>query len=314
MLAGVPLVAGRPLMAPAGAAFRAGEFVSPEEVTVSSSDLGLFNCDAVYDVVSVRQSRFFMLDEHLDRFQHSARAWHLEIPYERDEIKAILARLVERAGLEDAYVKLQLTRGRSPDGSRDPRRSEQVFIAFAIPYHWLWGEWRSRQGGTVHVSSIERISTRAIDTKVKNFCRADFVQAQFEAFERGHDDAVLLGPDGSVTEGIGWNILVVQDGSVRTPQGNVLGGITRLAVREICADEGIPFALEDFDRAALDEVDEIFVSSTAGGVLPVLRIGERTMGEAAGPVTGRLQEQYWSRRDAGWHGTRVAELLQLAAP
>lgn len=299
-------------MAPAGAVFKDGEFVPLEQATVSSFDLGLFNSDAVYDVVSVWRGNFFMLEQHLERFQRSALAWHLEVPYGPEEIRSILGRLVADAGLEDAYVKLQLTRGRPPGPSRDPRRAEQRFTAFAIPYHWLWGERASREGGSLHVSSIERISTRALDTKVKNFCRADFVQSQFEAFERGCDDAVLLGPDGNLTEGIGWNILLVRAGSVASPRDNVLGGITRLAVSEICADEGIPFALQNLSREELGRADEVFLSSTAGGVLPVLRVNDATIGAGeAGPLTKRIQEQYWSRRGAGWHGTPVADLLEL---
>lgn len=301
-------------MALAGAAFRDGELVSLEEANVSCLDLGLFNADAVYDVISVWRGRFFMLDAHLRRFEHSAAAWHLRIPHERSELEMILARLVERAGLDDAYVKVQLTRGLAPAGSRDPRRAEQVLTALAIPYHWLWGERGCREGGTLHVSSIERISNRALDTTVKNFCRADFVQSQFEAWERGCDDAVLLGPDGNLTEGIGWNILLVEDGVVRTPGDNVLGGITRLAVEEICRDRDVPFELATLGRKRLDGADEVFLSSTAGGIIPVLEIdGEQVGSGVAGPLTKTIQNEYWSRREAGWHGVTVAEMLQVTA-
>lgn len=298
----------------AGAAFKGGEFVALEEATVSALDLGLFNSDAVYDVISVWGGRFFMLDRHLDRFEHSASAWHLRIPYDRPELKGILARLVERAGLRDAYVKVQLTRGRPPEGSRDPRQAEQRLVALAIPYHWLWGEHDSRHGGTLHVSSIERISRRAIDTTVKNYCRADFVQAQYQAFERDCHDAVLLGPDGRVTEGIGWNLLIVDDGAVRTPHENVLEGVTRRAVEEICADGGIPFELGAIEVDELKRADEVFVSSTAGGIMPVIGIDGTPVGDGAiGPVTGRIQKEYWARREDGWYGTPIGELLQAAA-
>jgi len=299
----------------AGAAFRAGEFVDPEEANVSSFDLGLFNSDSVYDVVSVWGGRFFMLDEHLERFEASARSWRLEIPHSRAEIKRIVAELVSRAGLENAYVKVQLTRGRPPVPSRDPRRAVPVFVALAIPYVWIWGEQRCREGGALHVSSIERISTRAVDTNVKNYCRADFVQSQFEAFERDCDDAVLLGPDGRLTEGIGWNILLVHGGSVSSPRDNVLGGITRMAVQEICVEKGIPFELAHHGLVALEGADEVFLSSTAGGVLPVLSVDGRDVGDGApGPVTRRIQAEYWKRREQGWHGTPVAELLRITAP
>jgi branched-chain amino acid aminotransferase len=297
-----------------GAAFRAGEFVNPDEANVSSFDLGLFNSDSVYDVISVWRRRFFMLDEHLERFSHSAATWNLEIPHDRGEVGRILAELVDRAGLEDAYVKVQLTRGRPPPPSRDPRDADPLFIALAIPYVWLWGERRCREGGSLHVSSIERISTRAVASRVKNYCRADFVQSQFEAYEHGCDDAVLLGPDGNLTEGIGWNVLLVHGGAISSPRDNVLPGITRAAVGEICAEMGIPFELRPLGLADLESAEEIFLSSTAGGVLPVLSVDGRDVGNgAAGPLTERIQAEYWQRRKEGWHGTDVSGLLGVRA-
>lgn len=298
-----------------GVAFRNGETVGVEDASVSCLDLGLFNGDSVYDVISVWGGQFFMLDHHLERFERSAAAWSLPIPRPRDELKSILGSLVERAGFEQAYVKVQLSRGRTSGLARDPRGASPELIALALPYHWIWGEQRCRGGGTLHVSSIERISTRAIDSAVKNYCRADFAQSQLEAYEHGCDDAVLLSWDGFLTEGIGWNLLLVEDGRVYTPGRNVLPGITRLAVREICEDSGIDFEFSDLDRSQLEAADEVLVSSTAGGVIPVLAIDGEPVGDGEpGVLTRRIQSRYWRRRESGWHGTPVAALGSSFTP
>lgn len=291
------------------AAYRDGEMIAFEDASVSCLDLGLFNGDSVYDVISVWRGRFFKLDEHLDRFERSATAWSLPIPRPRGEIEGILAAVVDRAGLEDAYVKVQLTRGRAAGHSRDPREACPELVALATPYRWIWGESRCRDGGALHVSSIERISSRAIDSSVKNYCRADFAQSQLEAFEHGCDDAVLLTPEGLLTEGIGWNIMLVEGDRVRSPARNVLPGVTRSAVQEICEESGVGFELCDLDRGRLDAADEVFASSTAGGVMPVITIDAARVGDGSpGPLTRRIQSEYWGRRDRGWHGTPVSSL------
>jgi branched-chain amino acid aminotransferase len=291
-------------------AFADGAFVDLDDATVHAQDLGFLNGDTVYDVVSVWNRRFFKLDAHLSRFENSARRWRMTIPHDRERLRLILAELVDRAGLEAAYVKVQLTRGRPVGHSRDPRRASQALSAFAIPYQWLWGEARCREGGRLHVSQVQRIPNAAIDARVKNHCRADFVQAQLDAFVRGCDDAVVLNRDGTLCEGIGWNICVVRGGEVATPRDNVLEGVTRSAVREICAREAIPFELRPVAVAELSAADEVFLTSTAGGVLPVIQVDGANVGDGApGPVTRHLRDSYWSRREQGWHGTEVGEIL-----
>ena len=70
------------------AAYRDGEMIALEDASVSCLDLGLFNGDSVYDVISVWGGRFFKLDSHLERFERSAAAWSLPVPRPREEIEA----------------------------------------------------------------------------------------------------------------------------------------------------------------------------------------------------------------------------------
>ena len=211
---------------------------------MSIFDYGFTYGDCVYDVTSVWRGWFFRLEEHLDRFERSCAGFRLTVPYLRDEVRAILAECVDRAGLEAAYVKVEVTRGMTPNHSRDIRLAENRFTAYAIPYVWVWGEEKCRHGANLHLCRrFQRISSGAVDQRLKNYNRADLVQARLDAYDVGCDDAVLVGPDGALTEGFGWNILLVRDGTVATPDWNVLEGDTRVAVQEICNDEGVPFEL-----------------------------------------------------------------------
>jgi branched-subunit amino acid aminotransferase/4-amino-4-deoxychorismate lyase len=297
-----------------GVVFIDGEFVSPEEARMSIFDYGFTWSDCVYDVTSVWRGWFFKLNDHLERFERSCEGFRLTLPYDRDEVKAILAECVDRAGLEDAYVKVEVTRGLTPNQSRDLRLAQNRFTAYAIPFVWIWGEDKCRDGASLHLCRrFERVSSKAIDQRFKNYNRADLVQGRLDAYDAGCDDAVLVSADGSLSEGFGWNILLVKDGAVATPDWNVLEGRTRDAVEEICRDEGIPYELRRIEPSELETADEVFAATTAGGVMPVIAVDSRPIGDGTpGPVTRLLQDQYWSKREAGWHGTRTADILAAA--
>ncbi len=293
-----------------GIVFIDGDYMAPEEARMSIFDAGFVWGDSVYDVTSTWKGRFFMLDEHLERFRRSCEGFRLENPYSFEEMRRISAECVERAGLADSYVKMQITRGAPAPGQRDPRGAKSSVMVYAVPYVWIWGEEKCRNGADLHLSGVERVSSRAIDQRFKNYNRADLVQARIDAFERGCDDAILAGPDGCLTEGPGYNLFVVREGRVASPDANVLEGVTRRAVRDICEREGIPFELRQVRPEELAEASELFASSTAGGVMPVTAIDGRPVGNGhAGIVTSRIQSIYWSRREAGWRGVRPRDIL-----
>ena len=296
-----------------GCVFIDGDYVAPEDARMSIFDMGFVWGDSVYDVTSTLNGWFFMLDEHLARFARSCAGFRLENPYSADDMRRILAECVSRTGLDNCYVKIQLTRGLVQSETRDPRLGAPAFVGYATPYAWIWGEDKCRNGAALHLSGVERVSSRAIDSRYKNYNRADFVQARFEAYDHGCDDALLVGADGTLTEGPGYNIFVVKDGAVATPDANVLEGITRRAVAELCDEEGIPFSYRRVAPEELGAADELFASTTAGGVMPVVRLGDRPIGNGhAGLLTGRIQSRYWQKRAEGWHGTRVDDLLAAA--
>jgi len=298
-----------------GCVFTNGEFVAPEDATMSIFDYGFTWGDSVYDVTSVWRGWFFRLDEHLERFERSCEAFRLSCPYPRRELEGILAECVDRAGLEDAYVKVEVTRGTTPEQSRDIRLAENRFTAYAIPFVWIWGEAKCRDGAAIHLCRrFQRISSSAVDQRRKNYNRADLVQGRLDAYDAGCDDAVLVGPDGALAEGFGWNIVLVRGGRLASPDWNVLEGGTRQAVQEICEDEGLEFELRRVEPEELAEADEVFATTTAGGVMPIVVLDGDDVGSGSpGPITRRLQQEYWQRRAAGWYGRRVDEILARRA-
>jgi len=289
-----------------GAAFVDGEYVPIADARLPLLDWGFTRSDVTYDVVHVWKGSFFRLEDHLDRFQRSCAELHLDPGFSRDEIRVILMDCVRLSGLRDAYVDMICTRGMPAPGSRDPRSCRNRFYAFAIPFVWIISPQRQAQGAHVIISDVPRIAPASIDPTVKNFHWGDLTRALFQAFERGAESALLVDDDGYVSEGPGFNVFCVRDGKVTTPGRTVLEGITRRSVAELCQELNIPFAVDRITPDELRDADEAFLSSTAGGIMPVTRIDDRVLGnDRPGPLSMQIRALYWQKHEQGWHATPV---------
>ncbi|MBI4935375.1 MAG: aminotransferase class IV [Actinobacteria bacterium] len=293
--------------------YQNGTYVPLAEATVPLLDPGFTRGDSVYDTTSVWKGQFFRLDDHVDRFFESCAKNRLAPPVTKDEAKHVLAECAHRAGVEDAFVQAISTRGpyASPT-NRDPRSCQNTFYALAMPYIWIVRPERQDVGIDLHIVTGNRRTPReSIDPTMKNFNWLDLTKGWFEALDRGSDNAVLCSPDGYLSEGPGFNMFVVKDGVLRTPRGNVLEGITRRSAIELAGLLGMSAEEADLWPQELTTADEAFICSTAGGIMPVATVDGVPLGHGTGPgpVSTRFRTEYWARREAGWHGTPVADLV-----
>jgi branched-chain amino acid aminotransferase len=283
---------------PDGVAYIDGEYRPISEARISVLDWGFLRLDATYDVVHVWQGRFFRLDRHIDRFMRSVEKLRMTLPLDREGLIGVLNECVRRAGFREAYVEMILTRGRPQAASRDPRDAVNNFIAFAIPFGWIMDETQRKRGINVIIAETKRIPVESVDPTVKNYHWLDLVTGLFEAYDRGGENVVLTDRAGNVTEGPGFNIFVVSSGRAATPDRGVLEGITRATAIELCHELQVPVDIGPVTAAALRQADEIFLTSTAGGIMPVTRIDGQAVGDGKpGPLTGRLAELYWAKHD-----------------
>jgi branched-chain amino acid aminotransferase len=284
-------------LTPTGIGFADGDYVPVEQLSVSVLDYGFTRSDVTYDVVHVWDGRFFRLEHHLDRFLKSMAALRMTIAYDRDAIRDVLTECVRRTGLREAYVAMVCTRGRPPAGVRDLRQCRNRFIAYALPFIWIASPEKQRSGLSVVIASRPRIPPQSVDPTVKNYHWLDMDRALFDAYDAGADTVILPSLEGTVTEGPGFNVFAVAGDTVITPDRGVLEGITRQTVIDICRRSGTPIELRAVPLAEFRDADEIFLASTAGGVMPVTRLGGRILGNGApGPVTTRIRDLYWA-----WH-------------
>jgi len=292
----------------AGAAFVDGRTVPIGEARTSVLDRGFLRSDATYDVVGVWEGAFFRLDDHLDRFERGCRELRLELPHSRAEIASILAELVRRSGLRESYVEMIATRGVPEAGSRDPRTHANRFLAFAVPYVWLFRSDDPAAGmDAVIARTVRRIPADSIDPTVKNFHWGDLTKALYEAYDRGAHYPILLDHDGNVTEGPGYNVFAFVEGRLLTPESGALEGITRRTVIELAAGAGIEVEVVALREDTFRGGAELFATSTAGGVMPIVSLdGDRVGDGAAGSLTRRLRDLYWEAHGDPRHTTPVS--------
>jgi branched-chain amino acid aminotransferase len=287
---------------PNGVAFMDSQYLPMSEAKISVLDWGFLHSDATYDTVHVWGGRFFRLDLHLDRFFAGLEKLRMTIPFDRNGVAEILHNCVALSGHRSSYVEMICTRGASPTFSRDPRDAVNRFMAFAIPYGSVANAEQMQRGLHVAISQTVRIPAASVDPSIKNYHWLDLVRGLFDAYDRNAETALILDTAGNVAEGPGFNVFIVRDGALTTPATGVLPGITRRTVFDLCAEQGIPVTAGEVSVDALRKADEVFITSTAGGIMPVTALDGRPVADGkVGPVTRRLTALHWEKHaDPAW--------------
>ena len=280
-----------------GAAYAGGRYVPIADAAIPITDWGFLRSDATYDVVTVWDGAYFRLDAHLERFMRSCKRWRLDPGLSPAQITDVLSQCVRLSGLRASYVEMVCTRGKPPWGSRDPRLAKNQFFAFAVPYVWLANAQQREAGLHVMVSRVQRISPQSVDPTAKNYHWNDLTMGLLEALDAGADSVLLVDAAGNVVEGPGFNVFCVSRGAVVTPNEGMLEGVSRRTVIEMARSLGLEVQLRALPAPELRAAEEVFLSTSGGGVLPVTRVDQRAIGNGdPGPVTGRLVQTYWA-----WH-------------
>ena len=293
--------------------YRNGEYKPLSQASVSVLDQGFLLGDGVFDVVSACNGVLFKLDDHIERFFQSLRAARLTTSMTHDDWREAIIETVRRNRLPDATVRFIVTRGVAQDVVADPRVYEPTTIVWAAPYIFLADEEKRRAGIRLMISATRGFGPDTLDPRYKCVDRLQFQLARLEALEAGYDDVIWLNGQGAIAEGPASNVFMVKDGCLFTPGDQILRGITRGTILELARRLGIPAQERALTPYDLYCADEVFTTSTAGGVLAVREVSARPIpGEVPGAITRALDELYWQVRDSGEFGTPVG-LSETAA-
>ena len=280
-----------------GCAFVRGQYLPIAQASIPITDWGFLRSDATYDVVTVWDGAFFRLDAHLQRFRRSCQRWRLDPGLTDEQVAEVLAQCVRLSGLRASYVEMICTRGQPPWGSRDPRHAVNQFYAFAVPFVWIANAQQREQGLHVKISDVQRIPAASVDPSAKNYHWNDLTMGLLGALDAGADTVLLVDGQGNVVEGPGFNVFCVSGGALVTPDQGMLEGISRRTVIEIAQSLGLEVQLRTLPADELRGAQEVLLSTSGGGVLPVTRVDQQAIGNGQpGPITRQLVQTYWA-----WH-------------
>ncbi len=268
-----------------------GAILPPEEARVPIDDRGFLFGDAIYEVCRIYQGRCWLEDEHMARLRRSLSEMRIG-PVDLDRLYKRMHETISRSGIEEGTVYIQITRGVAPRKHAFPDLAvEPTELILVKPYDDTETA-RLRQSGVPIVSQPDW-RWRRCDVKSTNLLGN--VLANQAAREAGGYEAVLVEPDGTVTEATHSSLLWVRDGRLEaTPEGpGILPGTSRQAMLLHARAEGIPFAEATISLDQLKAADEVLLSGTTIEVLPVVSIDGQPVAQGQpGPITRRLQQAF----------------------
>ncbi len=280
-------------------AFFQKQFVPLEEAKIGIMTHALHYGTAVFEGIRgnwnsrQKQIYLFRLKEHYERLEKGCRVLNIKLPYPVAELCQITIELVAKCAFkEDIYVRPMAYKSSQALGVR-LHNLEDDFFVFVIP----WGPYLDMDKARCCISSWHRPEDNVIPPQIKaTGIYINNALAKTEAISNGFDEAIMLAPDGHISEGSGENIFLVIDGKLVTPASynNILMGITRHTVIELAQNElGIETIHRSIDRSELYTADECFLTGTAAHITPVAEIDHRQIGNGEiGKITKKLQEIY----------------------
>ena len=274
-----------------------GEIISADKAAVSVFDRGFLYGDSIYEVTYSENNCLLFFEEHLDRLYHSASLLEIEIFLEREEIVKQALAVLKHSKIERAYIRIILTRGETEIGL-DPTLSFKNNLIILVKPQPEYPREMYTAGLKLLISSVLRNHKKSIDPNAKSGNYLNNVMAIKEAKSQGFDDAIMINKDDKVTEGTTFNIWAIKNSKIYTPplKSGLLKGITRQKLLKICEENNKEVILEEFEQNFLLNADEVFITSSTKGLMPVKQMNGKTYGESIEdwPITNELTKLYRS--------------------
>jgi branched-chain amino acid aminotransferase len=237
----------------------------------------------------------FRLSDHIRRLFDSAKIFMIDVPFGMDEIIEATKATVAVNGLDQCYIRPLVYLGYGEMGLNPLPCPVKVSIAV-----WPWGAYLGEEGVDngvrMKISSWQRHDPNAMPPAAKGTgMYINSSMAKIEALKAGYDEAILLSPQGYVSECTGENLFVVRRGRIVTPpiSAGALEGITQDSVMTIARDLGYDIEFGNILRSDLYTAEEAFLTGTAAEVVPINSVDDRVVGHGRpGPITRKVQEVY----------------------
>ncbi|MBN2407597.1 MAG: branched-chain-amino-acid transaminase [Elusimicrobia bacterium] len=268
-----------------------GEFFGRDEAKISVFDHGLLYGDGVFEGIRAYSGNIFKLEEHLERLYGSAKAISLKIKLSVKEMERAVVDTVLKNGLQDAYIRLVVTRGQGDLGLSPDKCKEPTIIIIADKIT-LYPEEFYNNGLRIITAATRRNIPEALNPRIKSLNYLNNIMAKIEANLADVPEALMLNNEGYVAECTGDNIFIIsRKGKVHTPPPylGTLTGITRSAIIDLCREKGLDVQETPFTLFEVYNAEECFLTGTAAEVIPVVNIDGRIIGRGKpGKITKEL--------------------------
>ncbi|WP_204179896.1 MULTISPECIES: D-amino-acid transaminase [unclassified Staphylococcus] len=263
--------------------------VDEKDASVPYNDRGYVFGDGIYEYIRTYNNNIFTAKPHFERLLRSAKEIGLELKYNVEELTELIQELLAANGVVNGGVYIQVTRGAAPRDHAFPTPSvEANVMAFTKTYD---RPYKLLEEG---INAITTEDIRWLRCDIKSLNLLGNVLAKERAVKYNAQEAIQHRGD-IVTEGSSSNVYAIKAGEIYThPVNNyILNGITRMVIKDIAQEKGIPFNEGTFTVDFLRNADEIIVSSTSIEVMPVVKLdGEKVGDGEVGPITKSLQEGF----------------------
>ena len=213
--------------------------------------------------------RIFQAKEHYERLKRSCELVHIPFQYSAKELEEATYEVLKRNNFSDAYIRPLIY----CDPNMSLNKPTKVNLMICA---WEWGSYLGNKMLRVCLSSFQRPNPKSIKVEAKvNGHYINSILATIEAKEKGFDEGLLLDMHGNIAEAPGANFFCEKNGKLFTPSlGNILPGITRATVLELCEELGIPFEVRHLKPAELKNMDAAFFCGTAVEIVGIESIDD----------------------------------------
>ena len=276
-----------------------GELVAWQDAKVHILTHSLHYGSGVFEGIRAyateRGAAVFRLTDHIDRLFNSAKVYLVDIPFTREEMVEAVKETVRVNDLDACYIRPIVYLGYGEMGLNPMPCPVNVSIAV-----WPWGTYLGdeglKRGVRTKISTWTRHDPNAMPVAAKGTgMYVNSSMAKVEALKGGYDEAILLSPQGYISECTGENLIIVKNGKlVKVPSAaGALEGITQASVITIAQDLGFEVVEANLLRTDLYLAEEAFLTGTAAEVVPIRSVDDREIGEP-GPVTRAIQETFFA--------------------
>jgi len=275
-------------------AYLNGEFLPIEECKISVLDRGFIFGDAIYELIPVYNSKPFYLGAHLKRLNRSLQQTKINNPHTQDQWLDIIQQLIDKSGLQQLSVYIQISRGVAPRDHAFPVNVIPTVFGMINPWPSVSEEMYT-QG--LSALTVDDMRWDRCDIKVTSLL-ANVMKKQ-QAIEHNAHEAILV-RDGKVLEGSATNVFIVKDGNVSTaPKDHlILPGITRDVVVELLGELNIPLTEYAVTQQELNNADEVWITSSTKECAPVTRVNNQAIGTGKpGELWGKVFTAFQQRKN-----------------